>query len=313
MASGELPYIVLLYGGDLERNHLLSRPGSSTGLRGMLRRSDGGIVRRRRSSIALSGDRLPSRMTRMGRILKRKSDTGALRRAVTEPGGRPDMEAAMAALMGATELEDLGSGGGGLPDSDGEVSWQLEPGYTFGEAGRGIRAINARAEREAGKAASTVMKVAELSSVAAPGFDKVTVQPRLRYSFLVLVRGGVLVQVEDTHRLENTSEGDRGADPTLELAFAVRLPDGPQRPGDAGEGAPREASADQGNESSGDADADADGGETGLRLELDFEHVASSEILGEQDSLSMHGAFGMEGRYFNPRVKRSEHFLEPWR
>lgn len=53
--------------------------------------------------------------------------------------------------------------------------------------------------------------------------------------------------------------------------------------------------------------------ESGLTAMLDFEHVASAAMLGEEDSLSMTAAFGVEGRYFNPRVHHSEHFIEPWR
>lgn len=51
----------------------------------------------------------------------------------------------------------------------------------------------------------------------------------------------------------------------------------------------------------------------GLLAMFDFEHVSSTDVLGLEDSLSMHATFGMEGKYFNPRVQRSEHFLEPWR
>lgn len=52
---------------------------------------------------------------------------------------------------------------------------------------------------------------------------------------------------------------------------------------------------------------------SGLLAMFDFDHVSSTEVLGLEDSLSMHATFGMEGKYFNPRVQRSEHFLEPWR
>lgn len=51
----------------------------------------------------------------------------------------------------------------------------------------------------------------------------------------------------------------------------------------------------------------------GLLAMLDYEHVASTDVLGSGDSLSMQATYGMEGKYFNPRVQRSEHFLEPWR
>ncbi|CAM9431611.1 unnamed protein product, partial [Sphacelaria rigidula] len=50
----------------------------------------------------------------------------------------------------------------------------------------------------------------------------------------------------------------------------------------------------------------------GLLAMLDYEHVASTDVLGSGDSLSMQATYGMEGKYFNPRVQRSEHFLEPW-
>lgn len=51
----------------------------------------------------------------------------------------------------------------------------------------------------------------------------------------------------------------------------------------------------------------------GLLAMLDLEHVSSTPVLGSEGSLSMRAAFGVEGKYFNPRVQRSEHFLEPWR
>lgn len=78
-----------------------------------------------------------------------------------------------------------------------------------------------------------------------------------------------------------------------------------------------EDEGDEGGERGKDEGSGSVGGSpwenTGLQATLDFEHVASKDILGTEDSLSMTAAFGVEGRYFNPRVQKSEHFIEPWR
>lgn len=153
--------------------------------------------------------------------------------------------------------------------------------------------------------------------------------------------------MEDIHRLENTGD-DHTADPTFEIAFMLPLP-GQDRAGHktmAGSSPNKPDKKDSstgGTVSSSDSYSDSyssardviletdsakkqgSGGEAtegvvetrqekpGLLANLDYEHVASTDVLGSGDSLSVLATFGMEGKYFNPRVQRSEHFLEPWR
>lgn len=303
---GELPYIVLLYGGDLECNQL---PWRQDGLRSTLRRSDRRFSRPRSLGRGLSHR---DGWNHSSHYLQAGIEGSGLRRAVTA-GADPGAGSAE-----RKEIETYGGVGNFIVDGDGEISWQLKPRYSLGEAGRAMRSINTRADREAGKAASTVLKVAALSSVAGDvedgGGTKGTVQPRLRYAVHVSVQEGVFLQMEDVHRLENTSN-DQRADPTLELAFMVHIP----RQGD-GTSTAKTTSVPAGIYSLDEAEDRVEkksskdaGAVTGLIAMFDFEHVASCDLLGEQDSLSMHAAFGMEGKYFNPRVQRSEHFLEPWR
>lgn len=262
-----------------------------------------------------------------------------------------------------------------LIDGDGELDWQLGPGYSLGESGRAMSSITTKTDEEAGNAARMALKVAALSSVSGSahraGGAGSTMQPRLRYKVTMYVEHGVFLLMEDIHRLENTA-GDHAADPTFELAFMIPLPEkgtkalvattagfgdspwsssiptGGHAPHDhvtksvvdpdctrdgCGGGMVREAGGDgpyvcsscclpapsigqevgAGGAATRDTTLAADAVVTGLVAMLDFEHMSSSDVLGEEDSLSMHAAFGIEGRYFNPRVQRSEHFLEPWR
>lgn len=184
-------------------------------------------------------------------------------------------------------------------------SWQLTPRYSLGGATRGVTSIAMKADKHAKKAASTAMKIAAISSAgtaaasAAGSGDGVEVakQPRVRLKVTLLCEHGIFLQMDDLHRLENTPTND-DVSPTFELALRV-----PPH-GDGG--------------GSHDAEPLTPGSlppsmEEALMATLDFEHVASAEILGIQDSMSMKAAFGVEGRYFNPRVQQSEHFIEPWR
>lgn len=236
-----------------------------------------------------------------------------------------------------------GSGGAKSAPADPNPSWQLSPQFSLGGAGRGMTALAKSADNEAGQAANTALKIATISSVSGAAGDKAgggqadsgsddSKQPRLRFKVALLCEHGIFVQMDDVHRLENSASEDQVAS-TFELALklpahgdnatktAVEDVTCPTEGCDGemiGEPGARICSrcgpagtlsrADEREGSSG-----ARAVESGLSATLDFEHVASSEMLGLEDSLSMKAEFGIEGRYFNPRVKRSEHFIEPWR
>lgn len=169
----------------------------------------------------------------------------------------------------------------------------------------------------------------------------VTKQPRIRVKVTLLCEHGVLFRLDDLHRLRNI-DSDQEVDATLELA--LKLPGKGGKYGNAsvegragegigmlltpGKGANRRSKERFGSNVSdavlGDvvpqsAEGDVGGGlscpsvDSGLSVTFDVEHISSEEILGTEDSLSMKAAFGIEGRYYNPRVHRSEHFIEPWR
>lgn len=185
-------------------------------------------------------------------------------------------------------------------------SWQLTPRYSLGGATRGVTSIATTADTNAKKAASTAMKIAAISSAgtaaasaASGGGVAVAKQPRVRLKVTLLCEHGIFLQMDDLHRLKNTPT-DAHVAPTFELAFKVP----PQGGGGGGGGHGAES------RSPGSLPPSMD---EALRATLDFEHVASAQILGYQDSMCMNAAFGMEGRYFNPGVQQSEHFIEPWR
>lgn len=186
-------------------------------------------------------------------------------------------------------------------------SWQLTPRYSLGGATRGVTSIATKADTNAKKAASTAMKIAAISSAGtaaasaasagASGGVEVGKQPRVRLKVTLLCEHGIILQMDDLHRLKNTPT-DAHAAPTFELAFKV-----PPQGCHGGLGGTEPRSLESLPSSMDEA----------LKATLDFEHVASAEILGVEDSMSMNASFGMEGRYFNPRVQQSEHFIEPWR
>lgn len=190
-------------------------------------------------------------------------------------------------------------------------SWLLTPRYSLGGATRGVTSIATKADTNAKKAASTAMKIAAISSAGTAaasaagggaGGVEVGKQPRVRLKVTLLCEHGIFVQMDDLHRLKNTPT-DAHAAPTFELAFKV-----PPQSCDGGVGLG--SGADAKPRSPGSLPSSMD---EALRATLDFEHVASAEILGKEDSMSMNASFGMEGRYFNPGVQQSEHFIEPWR
>ena len=189
-------------------------------------------------------------------------------------------------------------------------SWQLTPAYSLGGATRGVTSIATKADTHAKEAASTAMKIASISSAgtaaASAATTEVAKQPRVRLKVTLLCEHGIYVQMDDLHRLENTP-ADEDASPTFELALKVPPQDGGE--GGCGDG----GAAPDAAEPQSPRSVLPPSLEEALSMTLDFEHVASAEILGVQDSMSMKAAFGMEGKYFNPRVQQSEHFIEPWR
>ncbi|CAM9288314.1 unnamed protein product, partial [Ectocarpus sp. 8 AP-2014] len=188
---------------------------------------------------------------------------------------------------------------------NGNPSWKLTPEYSLGGATRGVTSIGAKADKNAKMAASTAMKIAAISSAgttaanAAGGAGGIEVakKPRVRLKVILLCEHGIFVQMDDIHRLENTPSDDSAA-PTFELALGVPWQD---RGGGGGGSGTEDAKSPSSSPST-----------EALAATLDFEHVASSEILGDEDSMCMDAAFGIEGKYFNPRVHQSEHFIEPW-
>lgn len=208
---------------------------------------------------------------------------------------------------------------------NGNPSWQLTPGYSLGGATRGVTSIGANADKNAKMAASTAMKIAAISSAGTTaanaaggagggaGGIEVAKKPRVRLKVTLLCEHGIFVQMDDIHRLENTPSDDSAA-PTFELALGVPWQD---RGGGGGGGSGTEdaksPSSSPGSVPSATAAEASPPSTEALAATLDFEHVASSEILGDEDSMSMNAAFGIEGKYFNPRVHQSEHFIEPWR
>lgn len=205
---------------------------------------------------------------------------------------------------GTSMVSGTSSTGAVAAAANANPSWQLTPRFSLGGATQGVTSIATKADKNAKKAASSAMKIAAISSAgtaaagaAGGGVGGVEVgkQPRVRLKATLLCEHGIFLQMDDLHRLRNMPP-DAHVAPTFELALKV-----PPQSSVDGPGEPR---------SPGSLPSSID---EALQMTLDFEHVASAEILGEEDSMSMNASFGMEGRYFNPRVQQSEHFIEPWR
>lgn len=320
---GSLPYFVLLYGG----NHLQRRTSRNRGrpsVQRPLRAATEGGQRQRRLQIAAMFRKTASRAPTLRRSAlggsggssinsvsskSRGSSAGLVVSSAMQRGiSGESVELAPVSAAPAPPAPERRASVASATSSIGAVaaavnanpSWQLTRQYSLGGATRGVTSIATKADKHAKKAASTAMKIAAISSAgtaaasAASGGAGVEVakQPRVRLKVTLLCEHGIFVQMDDLHRLENTPTDD-DVSPTFELALKVP----PQGGGGGGGG--------HGEEPRSMKEA--------LTATLDFEHVASAEILGVQDSMSMKAAFGIEGKYFNPRVQQSEHFIEPWR
>lgn len=331
---GSLPYFVLLYGGDqIQRSTSRNRrrPSIQRPLRAV---TDSGQRRRRQFASIF---RKPAKAS--AAALGVGSGSGSLRGSGRGRGGGSSINSVSnqsrassgeavvsSAMQRGVSGESIELTAAAWPERcvsttsatdsisavaaavNANPSWQLTPRYSLGGATRGVTSIAATADKNAKKAAGTAMKIAAISSAgnaaasAASGGGagvEVAKQPRVRLKVTLLCEHGIFVQMDDLHRLENTPTDD-DVSPTFELALKVPPP---QCDGGGGghDGEPR---------SPGSSPPCMDGA---LTATLDFEHVASAEILGIEDSMSMKAAFGVEGRYFNPRVQQSEHFIEPWR
>lgn len=345
--DGSLPYLVLLYGGNLGK--LTSRKKHAhANVRRPLRAVSDGNNRRRFPSMLRRDAKLILRGGGSTTISGTRGTSAPVMAARREESTESD---AAGSTHGSTAGGgDAGSGGVLVPVAiDSNPSWQLSPAYSLSAAGHGLATIAETADIAAGKAASTALRIAAISSAAGGrntegasfGLGRgsggavadAAKQPRIRFKVALLCEHGILLQMDDLHRLENTAS-DQRVDPTFELAFKV-----PEQANDARSSRSRSSGGADGVSiveavcpvdgcgpsppiSSEELDKENSGSGTsgtrasvdvGLMATLDFEHVASSEILGEDDSLKMEAAFGVEGRYFNPRVQRGEHFIEPWR
>lgn len=333
---GSLPYFVLLYGGNHLQRHTSrgrQRPNVQRPLRASTdsgqrqrRRQFGSIFRKAARAPALGNSALGGRGGSGGSSINslssksRGSSAGvvvssAMQRGVSDES--IELTPAAAAPAAPPRAPERRTSVASATSSIGAVaaaainanpSWQLTPRYSLGGATRGVTSIATKADKHAKKAAGTAMKIAAISSAgtaaasAASGGAGVEVakQPRVRLKVTLLCEHGIFVQMDDLHRLENTPTDD-DVSPTFELALKV-----PPQGGGGGDGGGHDAET----RSPGSLPPSM---EQALRASLDFEHVASAEILGVQDSMDMKAAFGVEGRYFNPRVQQSEHFIEPWR
>lgn len=338
--EGSLPYFVLLLGGGYPDGLSVRKQQQTAGR--MVRRSSverarqrfrsrfapdtKGLLRRRSSNSSNSNSYISR---------SRSNKLAALREDSTESGGR----------AGSTH-STLPTVPGGL---DTNPSWNVHRQYCMGSMGGGLRSVANTADVEANKMANTALQLATFSTVGSAAYGggpngcaSLTKHPRIRFKVTLLCEHGVFLQLNSLQRLENTAI-DGNEDPTIELEFKLpRL--GSDGGGDAagGDGAvavsktvclgcggevakgglcdrcgrPPPLAIKEGcsePESDDCFEHSSAAVKSGLTAMLDFEHVASTDILGLEDSLSMKAEFGMEGRYFNPRVQGSEHFIEPWR
>lgn len=335
---GSLPYFVLLYGGNHFQRHTSRnrrRPSVQRPLRAVTdsgqrqrRRQFGSVFRKPAKAPALGsggsavgGSGGGSSINSLSSKSRESSGGVVVSSAVQRGVSGESIELIPTAQAQAAAPPSRRASTASAADSVGAVaatvnanpSWQLTPRYSLGGATRGVTSIATRADKHAKKAAGTAMKIAAISSAGtaaasaasggAGGGVEVAKQPRVRLKVTLLCEHGIFVQMDDLHRLENTPTDDE-VSPTFELALKV-----PSQGGGCGGG---------GDDGVHDAEPRSPGSlpppmEEALTATLDFEHVASAEILGIQDSMSMKAAFGVEGRYFNPRVQQSEHFIEPWR
>ena len=337
MEVGTLPYFVLVSGGDRRiESHSLGRPlrvisgqrpsrGSSDTrpLRSIFRRQA-----KRMSKVRRSVSAAPTVRSSASLVTRKESSTESIEKML-QLGSQPRSTSVDSSAVA----------------TDPYPSWHLNPRYGLSAASHGMTSIAKSANLAAGRAASTALKIATISSAAggrntggglaggalgygsaAGGEPDATKQPRIRVRVTLLCEHGVLLRMDDLHRLKNTAD-NQDVEATLELAF--RLPE--LRGGGACEirGGSTLIDINGGTGNTVDRAPSARVGDrlghvsmgfgkspsvdSGLSLTLDFEHVASEEMLGKGDSLSMSAAFGMEGKYYNPRVHRSEYFIEPWR
>lgn len=330
---GSFPYFILLLGGG-HPNGLSFRKQQQLAGRGVTRRSSGDRVRRRWRSLFTPDPNNPVRRSSSNTIsiLRRGSSTTSnsyiSRSRVLPAGAIAARREHSADGVGSTSSMDLNTTAFVALDTN--PSWNVSRQYCMGSMGGGLRSVVKTADVEATKMANTVLQLATFSTVGtaagggggANGGAGVVKHPRIRFKMTLLCEHGVFLQLNDLQRLENTAIDGNEA-PTIELEF--KLP----RPGDAEGGDGRRVVVEgslcdrygrptplpiKGDSSGpGGCDEQSSAVKSGLTAMLDFEHVASTDILGLEDSLSMKAEFGMEGRYFNPRVQGSEHFIEPWR
>lgn len=339
---GSLPYFVLLLGGGHPDGLAFRKQQQSAG-RGLARRFSGDRVRRR----------LRRRFTTDPKsVLRRHSSTPSsnVRRSSSN---NSYTARSRAPPTGASRREDsaegVGTAGSADPNAavlvtlDTNPSWNVNRQYCMGSMGGGLRSVAKTADAEASRMANTALQLATFSAVGgaagggggANGGAGVAKHPRIRFKVTLLCEHGVFLQLNQLQRLENTAIDGNEA-PTIELEFKLPRPSdaeggdggvvavktdclgsaGEVDRGGLGDRCGRPASLAIKGSGSGPGGCDEQNSlavKSGLTAMLDFEHVASTDILGLEDSLSVKAEFGMEGRYFNPRVQGSEHFIEPWR
>lgn len=325
-ALDALPYFVLLFRGEhldfsralLHRSLRLNEGHATPHLSSIFRKG----IQRNTSGLRINGKRRSiRRQSAMARVLSDQNRKSSQASRTQEK------------LESSDNISRRGGKASTTFQVDTNPSWRLSRQYNLGAQGRGMKSIASSADTEAGKAAHMALKIAAIStvssvdkSVAFPGGTKDDTQkPRVRVKVTLLCEKGVFLQMDDIYRLENTP-GGQVAEPTFELAF--------KRWGQGIDCPKKECSGEmigfepqrcdrcdhvvpltfRGNDEliqiQGSSSTSVGSGLTAM---LDFEHVSSTEMFGEEDSFSMDVSFGIEGRYFNPRVLRCEHFIEPWR
>lgn len=337
---GSLPYFVLLIGGGHADGLSFRKQQQQSAGRGMARRASGERVRRRlRSRFTPDPKKLMRRSSSTASNLRRGSSNNSYSgRSRLPTGGSRREESAEG--VGTTGSVDLNAAA--LVALDTNPSWNVNRQYCMGSMGGGLRSVAKTADLEASKMANTALQLATFSTVGsaaggggANGVAGVAKHPRIRFKVTLLCEHGVFLQLDQLQRLENTAIDGNEA-PSIELEFKLpRL--GDAEGGDGGVavvttnclgcggdvikgglcdrcGRPAPFAIKEGGSEPGGYDEQSSPAiKSGLTAMLDFEHVASKDVLGLEDSLSMKAEFGMEGRYFNPRVQGSEHFIEPWR
>ena len=336
---GSLPYFVLLLGGG-HPDGLSFRKHQQLAGRGIARRSSGDRVRRRlRRRFTVEPKNALRRHSITNSNVRRSSSSNSYTGRSRAPPTGASRKEDSAEGVGTTGSVDLNAAA--LVALDTNPSWNVSRQYCMGSMGGGLRSVAKTADAEASKMANTALQLATFSTVGsaagggANGGAGEAKHPRIRFRVTLLCEHGVFLQLDQLQRLENTAIDGNEA-PTIELEFKLPRPSDAEGGdggvvvvrtncrGCAGEvvrgglcdrcGRPAPLAIKGSVSEPGVCDEQSSPAvKSGLTAMLDFEHVASTDILGLEDSLSVKAEFGMEGRYFNPRAQGSEHFIEPWR